>query len=76
MKTTEAVEEFETEKEMLDFIDDNSEDSLAVISLFRPTGEEEDKAIGSGSSSNRRRRNYRWRRRCSDIRQTKDANDE
>lgn len=41
MKKTEAVEEFETEKEMLDFIEENDEDSLAVISLFRPDNEHE-----------------------------------
>ena len=35
IKTTDAVEEFETEKDMLDFIEENDEDSLAVISLFR-----------------------------------------
>jgi hypothetical protein len=36
-----AVEEFETERAMLDFIDETSEDSLAVISLFRPDNEHE-----------------------------------
>ena len=41
MKTTDAVEEFETEKDMLDFIEENDEDSLAVISLFRPNNEHE-----------------------------------
>ena len=55
IKTTDAVEEFETEKDMLDFIEENDEDSLAVISLFRPNNEHETPPARAISASKTRR---------------------